>query len=304
MNKVAISIDIEDWYHGPAVIGSNFSKYKTIDDFAKENDFEFHKLNKYIQRILEILKIHNVKATFFIVGDLAKRYPEIVKTIIRDNHEIGCHGMYHYSKYDPVKNEMRYSASEFKKMTLESKNILEEQAGQEITGYRAPGAYVCGEMLDILEDCGFAYDSSVCVNSIYKKSGGSLKGVDTRPYTPKRGSLEKENENSERTILEFPWAYYNFFNLKFPTAGGPFLRFFGSYYISKGIKQSLKRGHTGFYSHAIDISEEKFPQLGKHRPLYFLIKGKMVERKLIRLIKKFKPQLSTYQGILNEIKTT
>ncbi|PCJ57039.1 MAG: polysaccharide deacetylase [Planctomycetota bacterium] len=301
MNKVALSIDIEDWYHGPAVIGSSFSKYKTINDFEKENDFEFHKLNKYIQRILEILKTYDVKATFFIIGDLANRYPEIVTSIIKDKHEIGCHGMYHYSKYDPAEDKMRYPADEFKEMTLASKKILEDQSGQQVNGYRAPGAYVCGEMIDILEDCGFSYDSSVCVNSIYKKSGGSLRGVDTKPYTPKKGSLEKNNENNERTILEFPWSYYKLFNFKFPTAGGPFLRFFGSTYISRGIKQSLKRGHTGFYSHAIDISEEEFPQLGKHRPFYFLIKGKMVEKRLIRLIKKFKDQISTYQEILNEI---
>jgi hypothetical protein len=91
-------------------------------------------------------------------------------------------------------------------------------------------------------------------------------------------------EEKGKKIVEFPWAYWNVFgfNFKFkiPTSGGPMLRFLGAHVILKGLKQSLKRGHTVFYFHPIDISEEKFPKVGKGRPLYWIVKGKAVERKI------------------------
>jgi hypothetical protein len=61
----------------------------------------------------------------------------------------------------------------------------------------------------------------------------------------------------------------------------------GSRVISKGLKQSLKRGHTIFYFHPIDISQEKFPSVGRRRPFYWTIKGKIVEERLRRVLKRF-----------------
>ena len=76
--------------------------------------------------------------------------------------------------------------------------------------------------------------------------------------------------------MEFPWAYWNVFgfNFKIPTSGGPMLRFLGAHVILKGLKQSLPRGQTVFYFHPIDISNEKFLEVGKGRPLYWIVKGK------------------------------
>jgi hypothetical protein len=58
------------------------------------------------------------------------------------------------------------------------------------------------------------------------------------------------------------------------------LRFLGAHVILKGLKQSLKRGQTVFYFHPIDISNEKFPEVGKGRPLYWVVKGKLVEKRI------------------------
>jgi hypothetical protein len=132
-------------------------------------------------------------------------------------------------------------------------------------------------MLDCLENIGFKYDSSVCVNSLYNKTDSSLEGVSTSPYYPAKGSLEK---GESRDILEHPWAYYDLAGFKVPTSGGPMLRFLGAHMMLKGLKQSLKRGNTVFYFHPIDIAYEKFPQIGKGRPMYWAIKGNMVEKRI------------------------
>lgn len=64
------------------------------------------------------------------------------------------------------------------------------------------------------------------------------------------------------------------------------LRFLGSHFIFKGLKQSLNRGHTIFYFHPIDISNEKFPSIGNGRPLYWVLKGKIVEKRIWHVLKK------------------
>ena len=129
------------------------------------------------------------------------------------------------------------------------------------------------------------------MNSLYNKTDSSLEGVSSYPYYPKKNGLEIGEENGKK-IVEFPWAYWNVFgfnfNFKIPTSGGPMLRFLGAQVILKGLKQSTKRGHTVFYFHPIDISEEKFPEVGKGRPLYWIVKGKLVERRIRYILKNLK----------------
>jgi hypothetical protein len=86
--------------------------------------------------------------------------------------------------------------------------------------------------------------------------------------------------------VEFPWAYYDICGLKVPTSGGPMMRFLSAHLMYKGLQQSLKRGHTVFYFHPIDVSYEDFPAIGKGRPLYWLIKGKIVEDRIRYILSK------------------
>ncbi|NQE52632.1 hypothetical protein C5S29_03485 [ANME-1 cluster archaeon GoMg3.2] len=194
------------------------------------------------------------------------------------------------NKIDPKTKKPLMSVKEFEERTLEAKEMLERVYKDKVIGYRAPNALVSGWMLDSLEKIGFKYDSSVCVNSLYNKTDSSLEGVSSYPYYPKKNGLEI----GEEKFVEFPWAYWNVsgfkfnFNLKIPTSGGPMLRFLGAHAILKGLKQSLKRGHTVFYFHPIDISNEKFPEVGKGRPLYWIVKGNVVEKRIRYILKNLK----------------
>ena len=62
------------------------------------------------------------------------------------------------------------------------------------------------------------------------------------------------------------------------------LRFLGARVIYRGLRQSLRRGHTGFYFHPIDISTDPFPNIGNNRPLYWIVKGEIVERRIRHLL--------------------
>lgn len=284
-NSLSITVDVEDWYHIPSVCGSPFSVYKDVNEFFDQWDSRYDYLSEPTQRVLDLLDRFNTKATFFVVADVVGNYPGLVESIAERGHEIACHGLHHTSTIDSKTKEPLVSVEEFEKNTLEAKNILEKVSGQDVIGYRAPNALIGGWMLDSLEKLGFKYDSSVCVNSIYNKTDSTLEGVSTYPYHPLIGSLKSGNK---RNILECPWAYYDIGGFKIPTSGGPMLRFLGAHMMLKGLKQSLERGNTVFYFHPIDLSYEKFPQIGKGRPMYWMIKGNIVENRIKYILNSLK----------------
>ncbi|KGK99411.1 polysaccharide deacetylase [Methanococcoides methylutens] len=279
--SISITVDIEDWYHIPSVCGSDFSVYKNVDDFFERWGKRYDYLSEPTKKILDLLDEFNVTATFFVVADVAEHYPGLIESISERGHEIGCHGAHHSCKINPKTKEPLMTIKEFEDETLEAKQTLEKVSGKKVIGYRAPNAVVTGEMLDSLERIGFKYDSSVSVNSLYNKTDSSLRGVSSVPYHPAPCSLEP---GGNRTFVEFPWSYYDI-GAKIPTSGGPMLRFLGSQVILKGLKQSLNRGHTIFYFHPIDISNEKFPDVGRGRPFYWAVKGDIVEKRIRHVLK-------------------
>lgn len=293
---LSITVDIEDWYHIPSVCGSPFSVYADVNEFFEKWDGRYDYLSEPTKRVLDILDEFDVTATFFVVADVVEHYPGLVESIVERGHEIGCHGLHHACKIDPGTKEPLMSRVEFEERTLEAKRVLEKICKGAVAGYRAPNAFVGGWMLDSLEKIGFKYDSSVCVNSLYNKTDSSLKGVFSYPYYPEKGRLEVGGVN-ERGFVEFPWAYWNVAGLKVPTAGGPMLRFLGSRVMLAGLRQSLKRGHTVFYFHPIDISYEKFPEIGKGRPLYWAVKGRVVEKRIKHILKNLKNDNITIKSI-------
>jgi len=275
---VFLTIDVEDWYHIPSVTGSPFSVYSSVDEFFEKWDGRFDYLTEPTKRVLQILDEFNLYATFFVVGDVVEHYPGLVEMISERGHEIACHGLHHEVHIDPKTKIPLFTRDEFRKRTEKAVMLLKKEAKQKIIGYRAPGAYIGGWMVDELEKMGFKYDSSVSVNSLYNKTDSTLEGVSTFPYYPKIGSLDLGHAN--RRLIEIPWPYLDIGGIKLPTAGGPMLRFLGARIIKLGLKQSLKRGPTVFYFHPIDISPEKFPKIGNNRPFYWSIKGKTVEKRV------------------------
>jgi peptidoglycan-N-acetylglucosamine deacetylase len=281
-NRLAITVDIEDWYHIPSVCGSPFSVYKDVDYFFEKWDKRYDYLTEPTYRVLRLLEKNNVKATFFVVADIAQHYPGLVESIADAGHEIACHGLHHRCKIDPKTKNTLTDRETYEKETKLAKGILEKIAGDKVIGYRAPNAFIAGWMIDSLREMTFRYDSSVSVNSLYNKSDSALKGVSSYPYYPKKGSLEPDGSGD---FIEFPWSYWDIWGIKIPTSGGPMLRFLGAHIILKGLIQSLTRGHTVFYFHPLDISREEFPNIGHNRPLYWAIKGKIIEDRICYLLR-------------------
>lgn len=283
-SRLAVSVDVEDWYHVPAVTGSSFSEYRDVHEFFDAWDKEYDYLTKPTHRTLNLLDGLDITATFFVVADVVENYPGLVEEIASRGHEIGCHGLHHECTIDPDTKEPRFTKEEYLERILEAKAILEDASRQTISGYRAPGAYIGGWVLDVLEEAEFAYDSSVARNSLYNKTDQNLSEVRTTPYQPKRGTLDP---GGNRKITELPWPYLELGPIQIPAAGGPLIRLFGKRIVQKGIEQSLERGDTVFYFHPIDIASETFPKIGntRRRPAYWMGKGETAERRIRSLLK-------------------
>lgn len=282
-HELMVTIDIEDWYHIPSVCGSPFSVYPSVEEFFKAWKEKYDYLTAPTYNILDILDELRIRATFFVVSDVTDKYPGLVESIAARGHEIACHGLHHACKIDPVTKKPLMTRDEFEERTLKAKRQLESALGDNVLGYRAPNAMVGGWMIDSLERLGFSYDSSVSVNSFYNKTDSALVGVSSSPYRPKIGGLEPDHS---RGFIEFPWAYWDIAGRKLPSSGGPALRFLGERVVLNGLRQSLKRGPTVFYFHPIDISNERFPAMGKGRPLYWMIKGTLIEKKIRHILKR------------------
>lgn len=286
--SLAVSVDVEDWYHVPAVTGSSFSEYKDVHEFFDNWEKEYDYLTNPTYRTLNLFDELDITATFFIVADVVDNYPGLVEEIADRGHEIGCHGLHHECAIDPDTKEPRFSKTEYRKQLRTAKQKLEDATGQEIVGFRAPNAYVGGWMLDILEDLGFDYDSSVARSSLYNKTDQSLDEIGTTPYTPSRNSLDPARE-PDREIVELPWPYYESSIGRIPSAGGPLIRMFGRRVVQAGIEQSLERGDSVFYFHPVDIARKSFPSVGntRRRPMYWIFKGKVAESRIKKLLGSF-----------------
>lgn len=281
---LAVSVDVEDWYHVPAVTGSSFSEYEDVHEFFEEWDEEYDYLTEPTHRTLDLLDELGITATFFVVADVVDNYPGLVEEIADRGHEIGCHGLHHECAIDPDTKEPRFTRDKYKEQIGTAKWKLEAATGQEVVGFRAPNAYVGGWVLDVLEELGFEYDSSVARNSLYNKTDQELDKVGTSPYVPKSESLDP---NGCREFIELPWPYYDTGFGRIPTAGGPLIRLFGRHVIQVGVEQSLERGDSVFYFHPIDIARQSFPKVGntKRRPAYWLFKGKRAEKRIRKLLR-------------------
>ena len=152
---------------------------------------------------------YNAKGTFFFTGYIAKKFPEVVKMIISDGHEVGCHGLNHFSDeaFDVLSYEKQ--VEHLKK----AKEILEDISGQEVISFRAPALRVNAKTPQALQEAGFLIDSSIASQRMdiflsfgVKKKLKWLKAP-RRPYFTCQYNLARRGNSA---ICEFPMPAYLF----------------------------------------------------------------------------------------------
>jgi len=192
-NPLILSIDLEEWYHGRWATGSPNSRWKDVQSFFQDYykaDKPIGEVIEPVRRILNLLKKERVKATFFVLGEVAQWYPDLVKEIASQGHEIACHGMHH-------RDLTLYSPEQFSKELIQSRQILEKLSGRPVIGFRVPNLLITEWLPKILIKQGFTYDSSVCPG---REIQGKYKGQTGAPKNPYRA-----DENSLLLRGESQW---------------------------------------------------------------------------------------------------
>jgi polysaccharide deacetylase family protein (PEP-CTERM system associated) len=196
----AFTIDVEDYFQVSALAPSiSRDSWPTRELRVEQN----------MERILGLLAERNVRGTFFVLGWVAERVPELVRRIAAAGHEVACHGHSHLLIYDQ-------SEQEFRQETIRSKRFLEDTIGAAVTGYRAASFSITKLSLwalDVLIDAGFEYDSSV-FPIVHDRYG--IPGAPREPHVL--------TAPSKRTIVEFPMSAAYLAGVQVPVSGGGYFR--------------------------------------------------------------------------------
>ncbi len=217
MSSVVLSFDVEEHYRIEAAAGLTVSEPLKFDYSRR--------MVNHTRAILERLASRNVKATFFVVGEIARDHPDLIRDIAAAGHEVASHSWDHRRVY-------RFNPASFREDLLKSKDALEQAAGQPVVGFRAPTFSITRKTawaIDVLADCGFTYDSSIF------PVRHDRYGIADAPRSPFLA------EGNERTILELPLATYRVLGQNVPIAGGGYFRLFPPSMMRAGIRQLTKK---------------------------------------------------------------
>jgi len=222
-----LSIDVEEWFQVEnlkvAISRGSWDKCES-------------RIVRSTRKILKILKDNNTNATFFVLGWVASKFPNLIREIDRNGHEIACHGFNHKLIY----NETR---EEFKNDILKAKDILESIIGKDVIGYRAPGFSITKNSLwttEVLKDCGFQYDSSIFPVSFHDRYGFSK--ISDSYFCFRNG------------LIEIPITTLDILGIRTPLGGGGYFRLLPYRYFQYSIKHlNRNKKRVVFYLHPWEL---------------------------------------------------
>jgi polysaccharide deacetylase family protein (PEP-CTERM system associated) len=227
----ALTVDVEDYFHVIAL--SKVIRREQWDTMPYRAEANTH-------RLLQLFEQRKVKATFFVLGWVAKRSPQLVRDILAAGHEIASHGMSHKLVFNQTRDE-------FFAETRDSKALLEDITGVRIDGYRASTYSITRQSLwalDVLCELGFTYDSSIFPirHDVY--------GIPDAPVRPSRITAP-----SGSRLIEFPMSTAQYGPLRIPVSGGGYFRLL-PYALTRSALRKLNGAEQRpfvFYLHPWEI---------------------------------------------------
>lgn len=213
MVRNGLSFDVEDWFHV-----YNYEGVISRDEW----DACESRVVGNTRRILDILKLHSVEATFFFLGWVAQRAPELVRMVLDDGHEVATHGYAHRRLTDLDRDAFRADL-------LRSIEVLVRAGADEISGFRAPSFSMVRSTewaLDILADVGLRYDSSVFPTGVHPDYG--IPDAPLAPYHVREG------------LWEIPLSVLELAGQRFPIGGGGYFRLM-PYSLSRWAMRRVNR---------------------------------------------------------------
>lgn len=260
----ALTIDVEDYFQVSA-----FAPYIRRDEW----DSRECRVERNVGRILELLAARDVKATFFTLGWIAERYPQLVRDIVAQGHELASHGYGHQRASD-------LDRAAFRDDVVRAKHILEDLGGRAVRGYRAPSFSIGTANLwafDTLAEAGYQYSSS-----IYPIKHDHYGMPDSPRFAYRLGN----------GLLEVPVTTLRLFNRNLPSSGGGYFRLL-PYAVSRWMIGKVNRDDDEsavFYFHPweIDVGQPRVEGIdAKSRFRHYVNIGRM-EKRLQQLLGDFR----------------
>jgi polysaccharide deacetylase family protein (PEP-CTERM system associated) len=260
----AMSVDVEDYFQVEA--------FANVVERSSWEDREC-RIPRNIDRILGLFDAAGVRATFFTLGWVAERFPEVVRAILAGGHELASHGYRH------VRADAQ-SPKEFLEDVTHTRKLLEDIGGAQVLGYRA-ASFSVGKRnlwaLELLREAGYRYSSSI--NPIRH----DLYGMPDAPRFPFYATAH--------SVLELPVTTVEIAGTRLPCGGGGYFRLLPYWLFRQGIKRvnAVDGQPTIFYFHPWEVDPEQ-PRIAaaslRSRVRHYM-NLRLMERRLRRLIKDF-----------------
>ena len=260
----ALTVDVEDYFQVSAL-----APYIARADWDRIPC----RVERNVERILELLAKESARATFFILGWIAERHAPLVRHIAAAGHEVASHGYGHLRIHEQT-------PSEFSQDIRRAKSLLQDIAGAEVKGYRAPSFSIGPKTLwafDEIAKAGYQYSSSVY------PVRHDLYGMPEAPRFPYRPRAE---------LLEIPVTTAAVLNRNLPAGGGGYFRLL-PYTISRALIRrinTLDRRPAVFYFHPweIDAAQPRVPGTSLKTRFRHYVNLRRTEPRLRRLLRDFR----------------
>jgi polysaccharide deacetylase family protein (PEP-CTERM system associated) len=238
----ALTIDVEDYFHVSA-----FASHVRRADWDRLPC----RVERNVDAILAMLAEHGTRATYFMLGWVAERYPALVRRIVEQGHELASHGYAH-------RRATEQSRDEFREDVTRAKRLLEDLSGVAVQGYRAP-SFSIGEgnlwALECLSEAGYLYSSSIY--PVHHDHYG-MPDAPRFAFRPEAGC----------GLLELPMTTVRYFNQNFPAGGGGYFRLL-PYWVSRAWLRRVNKVDGKpciFYFHPWEIDPQQ-PRFREARAL-------------------------------------
>jgi len=228
-----LSVDVEDAIN--QAMRNFFSQEMEPTFRVRDNTF----------RLLELFAEFDAKATFFILGEVARTYPELIREISEQGHELGIHG-YSHTRYTQL------SVTDLQEEITSAKKLVEDISGVEVVGHRAPEFSINKDnlwVLDILLSAGIKYDSSIFPAQA-GRYGWRDFGKDIDWFEFEKG----------KRIIEVPLSTIKVFGKEIPACGGGYLRAFPFAFSRHAFKVIQNKRPVNVYLHPYEIDPPPFQQ--------------------------------------------
>jgi polysaccharide deacetylase family protein (PEP-CTERM system associated) len=237
----ALTVDVEDYYQVEA-----FADLIRREDW---NQWE-SRVERNTRELLSVFDRAGVRATFFTLGWVAEKHPQLIREIAQAGHEIACHSYEHRLIYQQTPDG-------FQQDLRRARKILEDVTGQQVQGYRAPSYSITAKSLwalDILIEEGFSYDSSIF--PVHHDRYG-IPEADRFPHW-----IHRDNGK----IIEFPPSTLRMLKTNIPISGGGYFRLFPYQLFRQGFGYINRRENQAaiFFIHPWEIDPDQ-PQIKASR---------------------------------------